>query len=450
MQPTTADAVTEPLLDEAFHLYYHAGSKARETEPTTVGIVGSRVSFVEYLQELYPNYKIISYDSPKDCLEHLDAGDVTYVFLSDRVAQDIIVSSGFESIVEMPMDEILIGMVIQFNGENADLLTSIVNKSLRSVDYSKVNDIYVQTALSTSPKVTLQSLIKENIILVTVTLVIVISLIVTGIVLVIYARNMRNQKKAVEKANRDRSDFFARVSHDMRTPMNGIIGMAELSKQETDPAILQSNMGDILDSGKYLLSLINDILDYQRNDSGKQQLNYEVYSSKKALDSVTEMIRQAAEKKEIDFEVINENVDLDSYIRVDPVRIKQVFVNLLNNAVKFTKNGGKITFTLRILSREKNISHAVISVEDTGIGMSEDFIKNHLYCPYSQEQNELTNQYAGTGLGLSIVKSLIEQMGGSIEVESKQGIGTKFSVFMDFMLVDKQNTSTQIKSDENK
>lgn len=429
-----ASKITDSLIDEPFNIYGCTGSDNSGNSPKTVGIVGTRPSFSEYINEKYPDYTVKTYDSPAECLKNLDNGEVDYVFLDRRVAQSLIVSLNLNTIVEIPNDTLTIGMVIRFSDENAELLTSIINKTLYSVNYDEVNDIFLQFALSTAPEVTFSSLIEDNLPL-AVCLIIVLILIVLAVTVVLtYAHVMKKQRDHIEKADRDRSEFFARISHDMRTLMNGIIGMAELSNGEKDIAVLQDNIVKIRESGKYLLSLINDTLDFQRAENGKLELKYEAYPADKALNSVTGMIRQAAVAKGVDFRVVADGVNMGATVMIDPVRIKQIFVNLLNNAVKFTNPGGKVLFEIKTLSREKDISHMVISVTDTGIGMSKDFIEKNLYQPYSQEMNSASSENTGSGLGLSIAKNLVEQMGGHMEVESELGKGTRFTVYLDFRL----------------
>lgn len=239
-----------------------------------------------------------------------------------------------------------------------------------------------------------------------------------------------------ELATKAKSEFLSRMSHDMRTPMNGILGMAELSEDENDLAVLKANIHNIKDSGDYLLGLINDTLDFQRIESGKLMLETVIVNAETVLQGILELIRPAAEKKDIHFEYKNINADFEWNVRVDPIRMKQIFINLLSNAIKFTPEGGTILFTTELIKREGMISHDKMVIRDTGIGMSEDFIKNRIFKPFSQERNEVTGQYAGSGLGLSIVKSLVELMGGSIEVESQIGVGTAFTIYLDFERVD--------------
>ena len=243
--------------------------------------------------------------------------------------------------------------------------------------------------------------------------------------------SMEEEMKSRE-ATQAKTAFLSRMSHDMRTPMTGILGLAALSEGEKDVAVLHDNLRRIKESGDYLLSLINDTLDFQQIESGKLTLDVQVVEAQPILDSVLELLRPAIEKKKMNFQVVNENAELDWYVRLDPVRYKQVLINLLSNAIKFTPEYGTVTFAFGCLSREGMISHDYIRISDTGIGMSRDFVENRLFKPFSQESNAVSTQYTGSGLGLSIVQSLVELMGGRIEVESELGVGTSFTVYLDF------------------
>lgn len=252
------------------------------------------------------------------------------------------------------------------------------------------------------------------------------------------------QKKALaqalstaEKANHAKTEFFSRMSHDMRTPMNGILGLAELSMEENDVSTLKSNMAKIRESGNYLLSLINDTLDFQKIESGKLKLSPQIVATHSVLENIIDIILPAAKAKNINFQLTNHGADLDWYVRVDPVRIKQIFINLLSNAIKFTPEGGTVTFEFQCLRREGMISYNCFHITDTGVGMSESFIKKGLFKPFSQEYNEVSANYAGSGLGLSIVHSLVEMMGGRIEVSSEVGVGTTFTLYLDFERIER-------------
>ncbi|NCC44321.1 MAG: response regulator [Clostridia bacterium] len=251
-------------------------------------------------------------------------------------------------------------------------------------------------------------------------------------------KDLERALEVAEGANRSKRDFLSRMSHDMRTPMNGIIGVAQLSAQMQDAGALRENMDKIKESGEYLLSLINDTLDFQRIESGNLSLNIQVVHTMPIFQNIIDIIKPAAEEKGVEFKVLNRNADMDWYIRIDPVRIKQIFINLLSNAVKFTNSGGIVCMEVQNLSRDNMISHNCIKISDTGIGMSEEFLKNELYKPFSQERSKVTSQYAGSGLGLSIVHSLVEMMGGQMEVESQRGVGTTFTLYLNFERVGKE------------
>ena len=246
-----------------------------------------------------------------------------------------------------------------------------------------------------------------------------------------------------KKASAAKTEFYSRMSHDMRTPMNGILGMTALSKNEQDVAVLHENLTKIHESGEYLLNLINDTLDIQRIESGRLKLETQIVHTESIVSSIMEMMRPAAEAKGVSLEFDQGNADISWYVRIDPVRIKQIFVNLLSNAIKFTPSGGTVKLSSKLLSREGMISHDVFTISDTGLGMSEEFLENGIFQPFSQENNKVTANYAGSGLGLSIVKSLVELMGGKISVESELGAGTTFTIYLDMVRVSKEDVNRE-------
>lgn len=253
--------------------------------------------------------------------------------------------------------------------------------------------------------------------------------------------------RAAEQASKAKNDFFSRMSHDLRTPMNGILGLAELSEGEANLRTMKHNVRKIKESGEYLLNLINDTLDFQRIESGKMTLEPEIVDTRVLLESIVDIIKVAAQEKKINFIVRNINADLNWFLKVDPVRIKQLLFNLLSNAVKFTPKGGEVVLEFECIARQNMISHMVIRVSDTGIGMSEDFLEKGIFKPFSQEYNKATTQYEGSGLGLSIVHKIVELMDGSIDVKSKQGEGTTFILKLDLERVDKGDVMSETQVD---
>jgi signal transduction histidine kinase/ActR/RegA family two-component response regulator len=245
-----------------------------------------------------------------------------------------------------------------------------------------------------------------------------------------------------QEATASKAEFFSRLSHDMRTPMNGILGMATLALEEDDPQTKQRDLENIISSGDYLLGLINDSLDIQRADTGNLKLEPELVKAADLIDNVLGMVAPSAAEKGVNLHVERDD-DPDLTVFVDPLRIKQLFMNLLSNAIKYTPRGGDVTLRAEQLSREGSLCHCRVSVIDTGVGMSPEFVEKSLFEPFAQEQNEMSGLYAGSGLGLSIVKRLVDGMDGRIEVESELGRGSAFHVYLDLERMDASSVQTQ-------
>lgn len=235
--------------------------------------------------------------------------------------------------------------------------------------------------------------------------------------------------KKAEAAAQAKSEFLSRMSHDIRTPMNAIIGLTHLAKREDDIRVVREYLYKIDSSSKFLLGLINDILDLSKIENGEMTLNEAPFTKEEFRDSIQTVIKPLIDEKNIRF-IFEMNCGTDC-IKVDRLRFSQIFFNLLSNAAKYTPTGGTIEFiSERIEPSEKDDSGKVgmrFYVRDNGIGMSEEFQK-HMYDPFSQENSELGNRTKGTGLGLPIVKSLVEAMDGSIAVKSRLGKGTEFKI----------------------
>jgi PAS domain S-box-containing protein len=238
-------------------------------------------------------------------------------------------------------------------------------------------------------------------------------------------REVLTAKDVAELATRVKSDFLANMSHELRTPLNSIIGFSEVLEDELLGALNPSQREDvqyILKAGRHLLSLINDILDLAKVESGKMQFEVERVSLKEMLGAILTMHREKASRHGISMELQMETV-ADMTIEADERKLKQILFNLLSNAVKFTPDGGSVRAMAMMLPGAKEIE---ISVEDTGIGIKPEDIQK-LFKEFSQLDSVYDKEYGGTGLGLALTKKLVEMHGGRIRVVSEFGKGSRFA-----------------------
>ena len=236
--------------------------------------------------------------------------------------------------------------------------------------------------------------------------------------------------EVAEKASKAKTDFLSNMSHDIRTPMNAIIGITTLMKNELhQPEKLAEHLGKLETSGRLLLGIINDILDMSRIESGKTTLNVEKMNLPQQISQLDSIIRQQAGQRRQTF-TVNTHLQHENVLG-DPNRLNRVLMNILSNAVKYTPTGGHIRFEVDELPRNEHYARYRFVVQDDGIGMSEAYQKT-LFDPFTREERSGTNKVQGTGLGMAITKNIVDLMGGSINVESTTGKGTRFEVVLEF------------------
>lgn len=256
------------------------------------------------------------------------------------------------------------------------------------------------------------------------------------------ARINQDLDKAVieaQNANKAKSNFLSSVSHDIRTPMNVILGMTNMAMDEIDnPQVLTYCLEKINSSGNFLLDLINDVLDISRIESGKLELKSDTYCIRDFEKDLKSMYTSLCEEKNIEFKFDATTLHTCSII-VDKVRFKKIFFNLISNAIKFTPEDGTITFTINGQLNETNLMSCTFLVQDTGIGMSKEFQKK-MFDPFAQENSQYTSAFQGTGLGLLIVKNMIETLNGTVAVESEEGKGTTFTIQLDLPVTYQETT----------
>ena len=266
-----------------------------------------------------------------------------------------------------------------------------------------------------------------------------------------YKKELEDKNRELElairqeaKANRSKQEFLFNMSHDIRTPMNAIIGFTSLAQSHLDDKeMLDSYLKKISTSSEYLLSLINDVLDMSRIESGKLKIEESNVYLPSILDDIRDIVSSNVSKKQLSLNI--NTVDLkDSNVLTDPLKLKQVLLNVVANAIKFTPSGGYVNLSL---VQKDGYGNYDFIVEDNGIGISKEF-QEHIFEQFSREATSTVSRVQGTGLGLSISKAIVDIMGGSISVESESGKGSKFTISLCFKVTD-ETTDNKIISSNN-
>ena len=247
--------------------------------------------------------------------------------------------------------------------------------------------------------------------------------------------------EVAEKASKAKTDFLSNMSHDIRTPMNAIIGITTLMKNELhQPEKLAEHLAKLETSGQLLLGIINDILDMSRIESGKTTLNVEKMNLPQQVSRLDSIIHPQAGQRRQTFKV-NTRVQHENVL-ADPNRLNQVLMNILSNAVKYTPTGGHIRLDVDELTHTEHYAKYRFVVQDDGIGMSEEFQK-HIFEPFERERTSTVSKVEGSGIGMGIVKKLVGLMGGTVEVESKIGVGSKFTVTIPCRIASEDETQAK-------
>ena len=265
-----------------------------------------------------------------------------------------------------------------------------------------------------------------------------------------YMLNLNKQfqiaARAAESANKAKTDFLSTMSHDIRTPMNAIIGLTSIAER---------NLGDVESTGEslrkislasnHLLTLINDILDISKVESGKLKLSPLTFSIVETVENLVNISQPMIKEKNIEFSFHINQVEKE-YLYTDQLRLNQIYINILSNAIKYTEPGGRVSVDLR--EEESAVPGCVrltYAVADTGIGMSLEFMET-MYQPFSRQVDSRVNSIQGTGLGLAITKQMVDLLGGTIDCQSEQGKGTTFTIALDIPMADRQREDMQLES----
>ncbi|MBQ7739001.1 MAG: amino acid permease [Desulfovibrionaceae bacterium] len=299
---------------------------------------------------------------------------------------------------------------------------------------SSLNNLDKNSVLSTEIDSFSQEVIKHTIIQ-----LFMISVCIAILFRIYSLMNLRRQKVELEKikaeeVSRSKSTFLSNMSHDIRTPMNAIIGFTDLALTKTDLEVIYEYLNKIKLSSNHLLSLINDVLEMSRIESGRVELQESNVSIPEILHNLNAIIIGQIESKQQTLELNVINVR-DENIKCDKLRLNQVLLNLLSNAIKYTQTGGKIEVTIKQINRKKDLATYEISVKDNGLGMSKEFAAK-IFTAFERENTSTVNKIQGTGLGMAITKHLVDLMHGTINLTTEKGHGSEFLLSFTFPVAD--------------
>lgn len=393
------------------------------------------------VKALYPRANILEYISRNDALIAVASGKATTMLVPTSTLNSLRRNSVMESlnITELPG---LHGVSICVDQGNRELAT-IFNKGIVNAHDILMGVAYVENS-RTVKEFSLREYIGRN--AANITLFLVISIWVLLLVFVLYTRQQNQHKKALEqamyqarRASQAKSIFLFNMSHDIRTPMNAIVGFGELlEKNADDPDKVRLYTSKLRDSSKYLMALINNVLEMSRIESGEVKLEETACDIREFNKVMGNVFEEMIKCKNLEF-VLNMKVE-HFVVMADEVKLRQIFLNLLSNAVKYTPAGGRIYASVREFPANRP-GYVVLEsvIEDTGIGISEEFLPR-LFDNFTRERNSTESKIMGTGLGLAITKRLVELMGGTIKVESAKGKGTRFIISLTHKIADIQST----------
>lgn len=365
----------------------------------------------------------------KECIDSVVSGEADMTFLSSYQVAAYQVNPKYNTLSYTVIPELQYSICIGVRNACDSRLLSIISKGLAIIGQDRANELF-RSSVQEAYGVSLLSYIYRSPLLFAVVSIFIVFLIIIIPLSIIYFKSLSRKNKDLRRANNAKTEFVSKMSHDIRTPLNGILGMTYLAKAETNPPKTGEYLDKIDLSGHFLLSLVNDILDMNKIVGKNFDLHPEPYLFEEFKSYIVAIIAPLCLKKGI--ACIIDNLDLKGAFLVDRLRFNQVFVNLLSNSVKYTKPGGHVHLCFANVAADDKTFIGEIIVEDNGIGMSEEFQKR-MFEPFTQEKDTQANM--GSGLGLFIVKQLVESMGGSIRVESKTGRGSRFIVSLSLELV---------------
>ena len=425
-----------------------------ENKENIAAIEKDNFALKAYLSHNYPQWKIVEYETSKAAVKAMQKEEADCIVSNSVTVSDYLKNNKLHSV--FLTKEADVSFAVQ---QGEPILLSVLNKTLTSMPTTKFSGAVVSYHDS-SRKVTARDFIQDN--LQTVSLIVGISFFVVLCIIIGFLRKSKRaeeeSKQSAEQAlklnqeleekqqelhnalveaqssNKAKTSFLNNMSHDIRTPINGIIGMLTiLEKSGNDSERAKDCLNKINESSKLLLSLVNDVLDMAKLESDTVVFSDESINLDQVCKEITESLSFQAEEKGLC--VTGEHDDYSGvYVWSNAVHLKKILMNLFTNSMKYNKVNGSIYMSMRTIEKSEDHMICEFKIRDNGIGMSEEFIKNELFTPFVQADNSVRSNYSGTGLGMPIVKQLVEKMGGTITVESKLGEGSCFTVVLPFII----------------
>ena len=406
-----------------------------ENDSYVVAVPKNKVALKQHIAYYYPQWKLVDCDTINEAANMVVHGKVDCFIKGSSQVLKFDGNKNFKIISLTKTMEACFGVK-----DGQATLLSILNKTIKAMPSDMLTSAIAMYD-STAYKTTFYGFLKDHL---AVVLILGFSII---IVILLLLRKARRAEASAKEANLAKTQFLHNVSHDIRTPMNAILGYSELMKNElkdNDLSKVVEHLNKLQKAGNILLSIINNVLDMARIESGHMELDENYANIEDIRQRLFEMFEDEAKKKNIHVRYTF-NVE-HKHVMADVTKVEEIFVNILSNAVKYTPSNGSVEVNVdELLCDEPGYMIVRTSITDTGIGMSEEFLPS-LFELFTRERNTTLSKIPGTGLGMAIVKNLVDLMNGSIEVESELGKGSTFTITIPHKIANKDYTNINIES----
>jgi signal transduction histidine kinase/ActR/RegA family two-component response regulator len=426
-------------------------TKSPDVMPRTVAVAAGGYLENE-IRKKYPKLTPVECLTFEECMDAVSRGAADCTFLNYYQANYYRTMSAFGNFSYQPVEAITQSIALGVTRESDPNLLGILSKSLEKLSSGEVQSILSQNSVqqeALSPAVLMRRYPLQ-----TTAAVCTFSILLCLMAVFMFSAGVRKRRNLVlaeakaeaEAANQAKTDFLSRMSHDIRTPLNGIIGMTYIARRQENPPATTDCLDKIDTSSKFLLGLVNEILDMAKAESGKMELHPEPYYVDDFRSYIDAVIRPLCDGK--NQKLVLEAQPLGNVVpKLDILRTNQIYFNLLSNAVKFTPEGGEIRVSVCECLIPGDKMRITGSIRDNGIGMSEEFQKV-VFDPFSQEHRSGSTEMHGTGLGLAIVKKIIDAMGGTISVKSRLGEGTEFVFIVECGYIEAENAGRKLPAED--